>query len=67
MPHIIVKVVAGKTEEQKARLAEGITRDVMLRMDQQKGAISVVVEEVQSADWMETVYQTDILPKWALL
>ncbi|WP_258305731.1 tautomerase family protein [Burkholderia cenocepacia] len=29
MPHIIVKAWPGKTEEQKQRLADAITRDVM--------------------------------------
>ena len=29
MPHVTVKLVRGKSEEQKTRLAEQITRDVV--------------------------------------
>jgi Tautomerase enzyme len=29
MPHVIVKLWPGKTEQQKTRLAEAITKDVM--------------------------------------
>ena len=29
MPHVIVKLVAGRTEQQKIRLSEAIVKDVM--------------------------------------
>ncbi|GGA85037.1 tautomerase family protein [Puia dinghuensis] len=67
MPHIIVKVAAGKTEEEKTRLTEDITRDVMKVFHLGQDAVSVAIEEIQQADWMDTVYKTDILPHWDTL
>ncbi len=33
MPHVIVKLWPGKSEQQKTRLAEAITKDVMNILD----------------------------------
>ncbi len=61
MPHIIVKLWPGKSEEQKALLAEKITQDVMTVLHSGPDSISVAFEEVDAADWKEKVYQPDIL------
>ncbi|NVN12877.1 tautomerase family protein [Nguyenibacter vanlangensis] len=63
MPHVIVKLYAGKSEEQKARLAEEITRAVMAAVGSKEAAVSVGIEDVAPADWVETVYKPDILGK----
>jgi len=63
MPHVIVKLSPGKSEEQKIRLAEAITRDVMEVLNYGSEAVSVVMEEVQPKDWAEKVYQPDIVGK----
>jgi len=61
MPHVIVKLWPGKSEEQKARLAERITDDVMAVLNYGEESVSVAIEEVKSQDWAEKVYKTDIL------
>jgi 4-oxalocrotonate tautomerase len=61
MPHVIVKLWPGKTEEQKTRLAQAITKDVMNIFDYGEDAVSVVMEEIQPKDWAEKVYQPDII------
>lgn len=61
MPHIIVKLWPGQSEEQKARLAEAITKDVMNIFNNEEGAISVAMEEIQPKDWGEKVFQPDII------
>jgi len=64
MPHVVVKLVPGKSEEQKGQLAEEITRVVMSVLHSGEDAISVAVEEVQPEDWMEKVYKLEIREKW---
>ena len=60
MPHIIVKVATGKSEQQKIRLAEEITRDVMEILNCGEDAVSVAVEEIEPNEWASTVYAPDI-------
>jgi 4-oxalocrotonate tautomerase len=62
MPHVIVKLWPGKTEEQKQRLADRITRDVMEVLQYGDESVSIAMEEVPSSDWAEKVYRADILP-----
>ena len=61
MPHVIVKAWPGKSEEQKRRLAEAITKDVMDILHYGKESVSVAVEEIEPQDWAEKVYKPDIL------
>ncbi|HUA38097.1 MAG TPA: tautomerase family protein [Candidatus Sulfopaludibacter sp.] len=61
MPHVVVKLWPGKSEQQKTRLAEAITRDVMDAFDYGEESVSVAFEEIKPADWDEKVYQPDIL------
>lgn len=64
MPHVIVRLWPGKSEQQKQRLAEAITRDVMDVFDYGEESVSVAIEEVKSQDWMERVYLPDVKNKW---
>jgi len=59
MPHVIVKLWPGKSEQQKRRLAEAIT--------QGDESVSVAFEEVSAADWAEKVYKPDIVETSAKL
>jgi 4-oxalocrotonate tautomerase len=63
MPHVIVKLWPGKSEQQKARLAEAITKDVMEVLHYGDESVSVAMEEVKSQDWLEKVYKPDIQNK----
>jgi 4-oxalocrotonate tautomerase len=63
MPHVIVKLYPGRSEERKKRLAEAIARDVLEIIQCPASAISVAFEEVPPADWPEKVYRPDILEK----
>jgi 4-oxalocrotonate tautomerase len=67
MPHVIVKLWPGKSEAQKARLAEKITRDVMEVLDDGDESVSVAIEEIKSSDWAKRVYQPDIKGKLGTL
>jgi len=61
MPHIIVKLWHGKSEEQKTRLAEAITKDVMDIFHYGEESVSVAMEEIKPEDWAEKVYKPDIV------
>ena len=61
MPHIIVKMYPGRSEEQKTQLAEAIVKDVMAFAKVGDDAVSVAIEEVAPGDWTEKVYKPDIL------
>ena len=61
MPHLIVKLWPGKSEQQKTRLAEEIAKDVMTILHYGEESVSVAIGEVKSQDWAEKVYKPDIL------
>jgi 4-oxalocrotonate tautomerase len=61
MPHVIVKLWTGKSEQQKTRLAEEIAKDVMGILNYGEESVSVAIEEVKPEDWAENVYKPDIL------
>jgi 4-oxalocrotonate tautomerase len=61
MPHVIVKLWPGKSESQKAKLAEEITKVVMTVLNYGEESVSVAVEEVRADDWMDKVYKPNIL------
>ena len=64
MPHVIVKLWPGKSEQQKTRLAEAITKDVMDILHYGEESVSVAMEEVKSQNWVEKVYVPDVKDKW---
>ena len=63
MPHVIVKLWPGKSEQQKARLAEAIAKDVMDVLGYGEESVSVAMEEIAARDWAEKVYKPDIMNK----
>ena len=67
MPHVIVKLYAGRTEAQKAKLAEEVTKAVMTGAGSAEDSISVSIEDVAPGDWTEKVYVPDIIEKWDAL
>ena len=67
MPHVIVKLYAGRSDQQKTRLADEITKAVMKTLNHGKEAVSVAVEDIAPDDWVEKVYKPDILGKPGLI
>ncbi len=63
MPHVIVKLFPGRSEEQKLKLAEEIVKDVVAIANCTEKSVSVAFEEIEEKDWAEKVYQPDILDK----
>jgi 4-oxalocrotonate tautomerase len=61
---VIVKLWPGKSEQQKTRLAEAITKDVMEILHYGEESVSVAMEKVNSQDWVEKVYKPEVKNKW---
>ena len=62
MPHVIVKMLPGRTEQQKAELASAIVKDLVAIAKCGEEAVSVAIEEIKGEDWDEKVYKAEILP-----
>ena len=63
MPHVIVKLWPGKSEQQKTELAAELTKAVMATLKYGAESVSVGIEEVGARDWTAKVYRPDILGK----
>jgi 4-oxalocrotonate tautomerase len=63
MPHVIVKMYAGKSEQQKKRLADAVTQAVMSTLSYGEESVSVAIEDVLPERWAEDVFKADILGK----
>lgn len=61
MPHVIVKLYPGRSEEQKTKLANEIVKDVVAIAKCEKKSVSVAFEEIEKENWAEKVYKPDIL------
>jgi len=67
MPHVIVKLYPGRTEEQKTPLADEIVKDVVAIAKCEEKSVSVTFKEIEKEDWAEKVYKPDILNKKDIL
>ena len=63
MPHVIVKLWPGKSEQQKRRLADAITKDIMEIFEYGDESVSVAMEEIGPQDWADKVYEPEIVNK----
>lgn len=67
MPHVIVKLWPGKSDDQKRRLSRAITDSVTSILGYGDKSVSVGFEEIGAADWTDKVVGPDILGKWDTL
>ena len=62
MPHVIVKIWPGPSEQQKAQCADKIVEALVASLGTGEDSVSVAIEEVTSDAWMAQVYWPDIDP-----
>ena len=67
MPHVSVKLWPGRSEEDKKRLAEAITDDVVRITGSSPASVSVSIEDVPSDQWKARVYDPEIRDKADIL
>jgi 4-oxalocrotonate tautomerase len=63
MPHVVIKLYAGRSEQLKKKLAEEITKAVMTTLRAGEESVSVAIEDIEPNHWTEKVYKPDILGK----
>jgi 4-oxalocrotonate tautomerase len=61
MPHVIVKLYSGRTEQQKSGIAHEVTKAVMAAASCPEHSVSVSIEDVEPDDWAEKVWRPDII------
>jgi 4-oxalocrotonate tautomerase len=67
MPHVIVKLYSGRSQDEKARLASAITEAVTTTLGCGEASVSVAIADVSPSDWAQKVYRADILESAAEL
>lgn len=63
MPHIVVKMYAGRSDAEKAKLADELAKAMIATLQCKEQSVSVAIEDVPAADWPEKVYRPDIMGK----
>ena len=63
MPHVIIKLQSGRSEQQKAKVAEEVTKAVMTSANCAEQSVSVSIEDGEPNDWVEQVYKPDIIQR----
>ena len=61
MPHVILKIAVGKSDQEKQRLADALATAVTSTLGYDKKLVSVGIVDVEVSDWAEKVYRPDIL------
>jgi 4-oxalocrotonate tautomerase len=64
MPHILVKLMPGRSDAQKQALTDAIVREGMKTLGNDAEAFSVAFEEVPMAEWDDRVFEPDIINHW---
>jgi 4-oxalocrotonate tautomerase len=63
MPHIVVKLAAGRSQAQKQRIADAVAQAIVQTADCGADAVSVAIEDVAKADWDAKVFVPEIAGK----
>lgn len=63
MPHATIRLYPGRSQAQKQRIAEEVTKAIMTAIGSSEASISVSVEDVAPGDWVEQVYKPEIIGK----
>ena len=63
MPHVNVRMYAGRSEDEKQRLAEAIGQALAQALDSSERSISIAIEDVEPDAWMAEVYEPEITAK----
>ena len=63
MPHVIVKLATGRSEQTQSRIAAAVTEAVMATANCEAAAVSVAIEDVEPVDRVEKVYKPEIAGK----
>ncbi len=60
MPHVELKCFPGRSEEQKQKCAEAITKAITENMGCDASSVSIAIKEIAKEDWKEKVWDKQI-------
>jgi len=63
MPHVAVKLYAGRSPADKQRLSEALAKAVMETLGSSEASVSVAIQDVAPDAWMDDVYAPEIAGK----
>lgn len=63
MPHVLVQMYPGRSEEQKKGLASAIEQAVCEHCKVDPSTVSIVIEEIEKERWMQDIYGPTIAGK----
>lgn len=63
MPHVQIKCIEGKTEEQKLEVAEKIAKAIADSFGYSTSAVSVAITDIPRDKWKTAVWDTEISPQ----
>ncbi|MGM0366335.1 MAG: tautomerase family protein [Actinomycetota bacterium] len=63
MPHVIIKLWPGRTEQEKTKLSKIILNGIKEAVGCTADAVSIAIEEVPQDKWFDEVYYPDIEAK----
>lgn len=61
MPHVSIKIRAGKPDDRKTEFAEAVTRELERIFGTNPDEVSVKFEDVLQENWKEQVYDPEIV------
>ena len=63
MPHVEIKCFPGRTEEQKTKCAEAVTKAISEPMLCDASSVSIAIKEIEKYPWKAQVWDTQITPE----
>lgn len=66
MPHISIKMLEGRTEEQKRKLADALVKTLSETLGASEHWITCTIEDFDAEQW-QTVFKTEVEDKKAAL
>lgn len=67
MPHFQIKLLEGKTEEQKKELAKALVKAAQKVIGYGDESYSVIIEDFTLEEWKDKIYPKDIIGRKDLL
>lgn len=62
MPHVVVKLWPGRSEEVKQQIADRISKDISEIINKSEDSVSIAIEEINKDEWADKVYNVEIKP-----
>jgi 4-oxalocrotonate tautomerase len=63
MPHVIVKMYKGRSEDLKKDMVEKVTKAITESLSVNESSVSIAIEEFEPEKWNKEVYEPDIIGK----